>query len=69
MDVTFGESALELSIANPLRRDAAASGGASGHGLIGMRERAALLGGSLEAGPRGGRFEVHADLPFGDRAP
>nr|WP_319693623.1 ATP-binding protein [Streptomyces sp. ME19-01-6] len=36
-----------------------------GHGLAGMRERAALLGGSLSArpGPDGG-FEVEAELPW-----
>jgi signal transduction histidine kinase len=33
-----------------------------GHGLIGMRERAALFGGSLEAGPCGAGFRVRADL-------
>jgi len=36
----------------------------SGHGIIGMRERAALFGGELEAGPLpGGGFRVHARLP------
>jgi signal transduction histidine kinase len=40
-----------------------------GHGLIGMRERAELLGGSLSAGPapRGG-FAVSAVLPLGGSA-
>ncbi len=39
----------------------------SGHGIVGMRERATLLGGSLEAGPRpGGGFQVVAHLPIGD---
>ena len=40
-------------------------GAPSGHGLIGMRERAASVGGTLDArpGPAGG-FEVHATLPF-----
>jgi hypothetical protein len=33
----------------------------------GMRERAALLGGSLEAGDRGERYELHARLPYGER--
>jgi signal transduction histidine kinase len=36
-----------------------------GHGLLGMRERAAMIGGSLHAGPApGGGFLVTADLPI-----
>jgi signal transduction histidine kinase len=38
----------------------------SGQGLVGMRERAGLLGGTVSAGPRaGGGFEVDAHLPIG----
>jgi signal transduction histidine kinase len=38
----------------------------SGHGILGMRERALLLGGSLDAGPRpSGGFQVVANLPIG----
>ena len=54
---------LELTISNPVT---AAGNGAPvdrGHGILGMRERAALLGGSLHAGPSDGRFRVHARLP------
>jgi signal transduction histidine kinase len=40
--------------------------GGSGHGLIGMRERAQAVGGSLRAGPApGGGFLVEAALPAG----
>jgi len=39
----------------------------SGLGIVGMRERALLSGGSLDAGPRpGGGFQVVAHLPIGD---
>jgi signal transduction histidine kinase len=41
-----------------------ASGG-SGRGLIGMQERAAIFGGSLECGPQSaGGWGVHAYLPI-----
>jgi signal transduction histidine kinase len=44
------------------------AGSSPGHGLIGMRERAALLGGQFEAGPApGGGFRVRATLPVEDQ--
>jgi signal transduction histidine kinase len=47
-----------------------ASTGQPGHGLAGMRERAALLGGTLTAGPApDGGFAVSAVLPLREPAP
>jgi signal transduction histidine kinase len=42
----------------------------AGHGLVGMRERAALYGGTLDVGPAaGGGFRVSAVLPVGEDGP
>jgi signal transduction histidine kinase len=46
----------------------ASNGNGGGHGLVGMRERVALFGGELSAGPvdNGGHgYRVHAALPVG----
>ncbi len=44
-------------------------GGGSRRGILGMRERAALLGGHVQAGPRDeGGWRVHVSLPCGDAA-
>lgn len=41
------------------------TGAAGGHGLRGMRERAAALGGRVDSGPdAGGGWRVHASLPL-----
>jgi signal transduction histidine kinase len=54
---------LELEITDT--GTAAAPGGGTGHGLIGMRERNTLLGGELITGaPDGGGYRVRARLPL-----
>jgi signal transduction histidine kinase len=60
--VSYGPRCVELSVVD----DGAATGGPAegGHGLAGMRERAAVYGGAVETGARpGGGFAVRAVLP------
>jgi signal transduction histidine kinase len=57
--------ALRVSVSDD---GAGAGAGAPGFGLVGMRERARSVGGTLEAGPREGEgFEVRALLPTGEK--
>jgi signal transduction histidine kinase len=60
--VSFQSAALELTVTNPIGAQATRQDGA-GHGVVGMRERADLLGGSLDAAAQAGRFRVQAWLP------
>ncbi|MEU8177013.1 sensor histidine kinase [Microbispora hainanensis] len=65
VEVTYGRREIELRISDD-GRGAAAPRMVGGHGLIGMRERAAMYGGSVEAAPRtGGGFRVVARIPVG----
>jgi signal transduction histidine kinase len=63
VNIAFGPTSLELAVSNPTRSDGAANG--AGHGIVGMRERAARLGGSLETGASNGLFCIRAHLPYG----
>jgi signal transduction histidine kinase len=67
--LTYGSDAVEVAVCDDGvgMVTATANGSGSGHGLVGMRERVALFGGSFTAGAGdGGRgFRVHASLPLG----
>lgn len=56
---------LTLAVANRLPDPAPPSGG--GRGLAGMRERVALLGGRMAAGPEDGWWRVEVRLPLASR--
>ena len=64
--LTFAPAALEVRVVNALpAADGAgplAHAGA-GYGLTGLRERAALAGGTLTAGPEDGQWSVHLRIP------
>jgi signal transduction histidine kinase len=63
--LSYLDDGLDLVVENeaPARTGERPAGG-GGRGLQGLAERARLLGGSLQAGPRpGGGFSVHAWLP------
>ncbi len=76
----YGQAALVIEVRNdgcprdvpavqaaPDQQRWAGLGDGGGHGIIGMRERAAMLGGHLEAGPTpNDEFLVTAALPLGD---
>ena len=66
--VRYEDGSVSLEIADTGRGPG--DGRGTGHGLVGMRERAAMLGGELEAlpGPEGG-FAVRARLPRTTPAP
>jgi signal transduction histidine kinase len=60
----YGNDQVEVTVTDN-GQGAPASVPGSGHGLTGMRERATLLGGALEAGPQPhGGFRVHVTLPI-----
>jgi signal transduction histidine kinase len=68
-DVTVGcaDGAVMIEVTDDGGADPAGAAPAGGHGLAGMRERVAVFGGELQAGPRaGGGFAVRARLPVGD---
>jgi signal transduction histidine kinase len=65
VEVRYASAALEITVTNVTRNARSARGG--GHGLAGMRERASLVGGILDAGPSNGVYRLRARLPYEGR--
>lgn len=64
VDLAYGLHTLEITVADD-GDGTARPGPGTGHGLIGMRERATAFGGTLTAGPSPyGGFRVHTELPL-----
>ncbi|MDV8076756.1 histidine kinase [Rhodococcus sp. IEGM 1370] len=70
VQVTVGSSAVEVTVTNTMPSDGTQrESTGQGFGIPGMRERAALLGGTLDAGFSDDRttWTVHARLPVGGK--
>ena len=64
----YEPGALGLEIVDDGRGVNGRADGRRGHGLLGMRERVAVYGGTFDAGPKpGGGYRVAARLPYEDR--
>jgi len=64
--VSAADGSLRVSIVDSGGPSASSASDRVGHGLVGMRERTAVLGGTFDAGPRAdGGWRVHAELPLG----
>ncbi|MFK0157952.1 sensor histidine kinase [Streptomyces sp. NPDC090499] len=61
--LAYGEHEVALNVRDSGGRPGELSGAGGGYGLLGMRERAELLGGSLEAGRDDEGFEVRLRVP------
>jgi signal transduction histidine kinase len=62
VEIVFTAGGLELVVRN--EAPPGTTGLQPGHGIVGMRERAALLGGSVDADRTGREFTVRAHLPY-----
>ncbi len=70
VNVRWSPDALELQVTDAGRGASVPVTGPGGHGIDGMRERATLHGGSLDAGPvPGGGFIVRARIPLFAQSP
>ncbi|MEU4191463.1 sensor histidine kinase [Kribbella sp. NPDC026611] len=65
VSLDFGREMLTVVVTDDGRGGGVAPSSDPGHGLVGMRQRASISGGTVSAGPKaGGGYEVIAKLPY-----
>jgi signal transduction histidine kinase len=68
IEVAYEEATLGLTITNPVR-EAKPPSTKGGNGLIGMRERTTMLGGTVHAARANGTFRLRVQLPYRGQRP
>lgn len=72
--LSYQSAAVEITVTNPTGGAFTGNGNGNGgngggHGIVGMRERASLLGGTLDARAGAGTFRLYARLPHAAAVP
>ncbi|GAA2633021.1 sensor histidine kinase [Actinomadura fulvescens] len=67
VEIRYGRGALRVTVTDDGARTTPEDSHGGGHGLVGMHERVAMLGGTLTAASREeGGWQVTAELPYGE---
>lgn len=63
LELAFDAGSVRLCVSNPVTDPHPRASKGSGWGIAGLRERCALLGGTIDAGPEGTNWRLHMVLP------
>ncbi len=68
VQLVISRRSADLSVINRLPAPVGSAGSGAGRGVVGMRQRIALLDGAIEVGPTDDEWRVHASIPLDDVA-